>query len=151
MKLSAFVPLAVTATVAAAGLLLRAALSSANTPPPLLAPPSLPTLPQESGLTFDVRDAENGAPIPCKLTADGVEVIVSTDHNVVSDYAPIIQDLGVGRYITSLTGDELTTGSWGHFGAFPLPQQLERAGSGAILVHGRTAIDYFKDVRVNAP
>ena len=37
------------------------------------------------------------------------------------------------------TGDELTTGGWGHFGAFPLPHDLERAGQGAVLVHGRTA------------
>jgi hypothetical protein len=86
-----------------------------------------------------------------EFISDGVEVIVSTDHNVVSDYSPIIQELGVGRYLVSMCGDELTTGTWGHFGAFPLPQDLDRAGAGAILVHGRTAKDYFKDVRDHAP
>jgi hypothetical protein len=86
-----------------------------------------------------------------EFIADGVELIVSTDHNVVADYAPIIQELGVGQYLTSETGDELTTGGWGHFGAFPLPHDLEKAGHGAVLVHGRNAADFFHDVRVNAP
>src|SRR5262249_42868430 len=39
----------------------------------------------------------------------------------------------------------------GHFGAFPLPQTLERAGQGAVLVHGRNAKDFFADVRKSAP
>ncbi|HEX2570431.1 MAG TPA: CehA/McbA family metallohydrolase [Polyangia bacterium] len=86
-----------------------------------------------------------------QFLADGVEMIVATDHNVVSDYAPIIAELGVGRYLACATGDELTTATWGHFGAFPLPQVLESAGQGAVLVHGRTARDFFADVRKAAP
>jgi hypothetical protein len=86
-----------------------------------------------------------------EFVSDGVEMIVSTDHNVVADYAPLIEELGVGRYLTSAAGDELTTGGWGHFGAFPLPQSLEHAGQGAILVHGRSARDFFADVRTQAP
>src|SRR4051794_1329297 len=35
-----------------------------------------------------------------EFLADGVEVITSTDHNVVADYAPLIAQLGVGRHIT---------------------------------------------------
>jgi len=57
----------------------------------------------------------------------------------------------VGQYLTSLTGDELTTGGWGHFGAFPLPHDLEQAGHGAVLVHGRNAKDFFHDVRTVSP
>ena len=65
-----------------------------------------------------------------EFVADGVEMIVSTDHNVVSDYDPIIRELDAGRYIASAVGDELTTGGWGHFGAFPLPRDLERRRPG---------------------
>ncbi len=86
-----------------------------------------------------------------EFVADGVEMIVSTDHNVVTDYAPIIQELGLARYLASAPGDELTTNGWGHFGAFPLTRDLERAGQGAVLVHGRTASDFFADVRRVAP
>jgi hypothetical protein len=86
-----------------------------------------------------------------EFVADDVQLIVSTDHNVVSDYDPYIRELGAGRFITSAIGDELTTGGWGHFGAFPLPAELERAGQGAVLVHGRRPDDFFRDVRTNAP
>ena len=86
-----------------------------------------------------------------EFVADDVQMIVATDHNVVSDYEPYIRELNAGRYITSAIGDELTTGGWGHFGAFPLPRDLERAGQGAVLVHGRHPDDFFKDVRTNAP
>ncbi|HEY7373709.1 MAG TPA: CehA/McbA family metallohydrolase [Polyangia bacterium] len=86
-----------------------------------------------------------------EFVADDVQLIVSTDHNVISDYDPYIRELGAGRFITSAIGDELTTNGWGHFGAFPLPTELERAGQGAVLVHGRRPDDFFRDVRGNAP
>ena len=86
-----------------------------------------------------------------EFVADDVQMIVSTDHNVVSDYDPFIRELNAGRFITSARGDELTTNGWGHFGAFPLPHELERAGQGATLVHGRRPDDFFKDVRTSAP
>jgi hypothetical protein len=86
-----------------------------------------------------------------EFVADDVQMIVSTDHNVISDYEPYIRELNAGRYITSAVGDEMTTGSWGHFGAFPLPHDMERAGQGAVLVHGRKPADFFNDVRTNAP
>jgi hypothetical protein len=86
-----------------------------------------------------------------EFVSDGVDMIVATDHNVVSDYQPSIKALELGRLIASATGDEMTTGRWGHFGAFPLPADLERPGQGAVLVRGRTAADFFHDVRVTAP
>jgi hypothetical protein len=86
-----------------------------------------------------------------EFVSDDVQMIVSTDHNVISDYDPYIRELNAGRYITSAVGDELTTNGWGHFGAFPLPRELERPGQGAVLVHGRHPSDFFKDVRTNAP
>jgi hypothetical protein len=85
-----------------------------------------------------------------EFVADGVEVITSTDHNVVSNYAPLIDEIGVGQYITSMTGDELTTNGWGHFGAWPLPHDLERVGQGAVLVHGKGPKDFFGEVRGRA-
>jgi hypothetical protein len=86
-----------------------------------------------------------------EFVADGVELITSTDHNVVSNYAPLIDEIGVGRYITSIVGDELTTNGWGHFGAWPLTHDLERVGQGAVLVHGKGPKDFFGDVRAHAP
>ena len=86
-----------------------------------------------------------------EFVSDGVELITSTDHNVVSNYAPVIEEIGVGRYITSAVGDELTTNGWGHFGAWPLTHDLERVGQGAVLVHGRGPKEFFGEVRTRAP
>src|ERR1017187_5309948 len=86
-----------------------------------------------------------------EFVADGIDMIVSTDHNVVTDYAPTIRQLGLGTLITSARGDELTTNGWGHYGAFPLPQDVARAGQGAVLVHGHNAKEIFANVRAHAP
>ena len=86
-----------------------------------------------------------------EFVADGIDLIVATDHNAVTDYAPSIKSLGLGALITSARGDELTTNGWGHYGAFPLPQDLARAGQGALLVHGHNAKEIFANVRAHVP
>ena len=93
-------------------------------------------------------------PLPHRVIefiADGIDLLTSTDHNVVTDYGPTIKMLGVGNLISTIMGDEITTASWGHFGAFPLPQDLARAGQGAVLAHGRTPKAIFEEVRTLAP
>jgi hypothetical protein len=100
------------------------------------------------------RSPDSVVPMPHRIiefVSDGVDMIVSTDHNVVADYQPIIEALGLRRLITSAPGDELTTARWGHFGAFPLPRDLERPGQGAVLVHSRSPAEIFQDVRRHAP
>lgn len=86
-----------------------------------------------------------------EFVSDGVEIITATDHNVVSSYGPEIAELGVGDLITDISGDELTTNGWGHFGAFPLPQSREESGHGAIHLHGHAPEDWFAEVRDRAP
>ena len=86
-----------------------------------------------------------------EFVADGIDMIVSTDHNVVTDYAPTIKTLGLGALITSARGDEITTNGWGHHGAFPLTQDHSLAGQGAVLVHGHNAKQIFANVRTHAP
>ncbi len=56
------------------------------------------------------------------LAAAGVEVAVATDHNAVTDYGPAIRERGLGRFLTSIVGDEVTTRGvlMGHFNVFPL-------------------------------
>src|SRR4029077_12824480 len=46
---------------------------------------------------------------------------------------------------------EITTRSWGHFGAFPLPLEDGELGRGAIAVGKRTPLEIFADVRARAP
>jgi hypothetical protein len=86
-----------------------------------------------------------------QFVADGVDLIVSTDHNMIASYSPIIAELGVGDLLASATGDEITTKSWGHFGAFPLAIDETELGHGAIAVAKKTPADIFADVRKRAP
>ncbi len=54
---------------------------------------------------------------------EGVEYAVSTDHNFVVDYQPVLQQLGIEKHINSAIGLELTTIDRGHFNGFPLRRE----------------------------
>jgi hypothetical protein len=56
------------------------------------------------------------------LIAEGIEFAVPTDHNHVTDLAPSVRALGVKSVISTTAGVEVTTSNWGHFNAFPYPQ-----------------------------
>jgi hypothetical protein len=86
-----------------------------------------------------------------QFVADGVDLIIATDHNVIADYAPVIAELGVADLLASATGDEITTKQWGHFGAFPLPADEAELGRGAIETGKHTPVQIFADVRAKAP
>lgn len=86
-----------------------------------------------------------------EFLSDGIDMIVATDHNVVCDYAPYIQELGAESQLLSALGDEITTAGWGHYGLFPMPQQLNRAGHGAVHVAGRNADEIFAHARAEHP
>jgi hypothetical protein len=86
-----------------------------------------------------------------QFVADGVDHIVSTDHNVVSDYGPVVRELGLEDLLGTTTGDEITTAYEGHFGAFPLPRDPTAPKGGAIATKGRTPKEIFGAVRRRAP
>lgn len=50
--------------------------------------------------------------------AEGVEVAAITDHDNITSYEPAISSLGAWDRITSVTGDEVTHESKGHFNMF---------------------------------
>jgi hypothetical protein len=86
-----------------------------------------------------------------EFVADGVDMIVSTDHNVVSNYEPLVKELHAEKYLAASCGDEITTGNWGHFGAFPLQHDVEWEGHGAIPVRRKNPIEIFRTVRAVSP
>ena len=51
---------------------------------------------------------------------EGVDVVVSTDHDEIADYGPAVDELDAGDEITTLVGTEITTIDLGHFNGFPL-------------------------------
>jgi Carboxypeptidase regulatory-like domain len=54
------------------------------------------------------------------FAAEGVDVLVSTDHDFVTDYRPVINDLGLQNQMTSLVGCEVTPFDYGHHNTFPI-------------------------------
>lgn len=60
------------------------------------------------------RSFDSSVPLTDRTTAflaAGVDVMVSTDHDTITDYAPIIASLGAGSEIVSIIGNELTGGN----------------------------------------
>lgn len=66
----------------------------------------------DSGVTVEQRV------ISC--AAEGLEVAVATDHNYITDYAPVIAASGLDPWLLGIPGMELTTFEMGHFNGYPL-------------------------------
>ncbi|NVB80870.1 MAG: CehA/McbA family metallohydrolase [Kofleriaceae bacterium] len=66
----------------------------------------------DSGLPIDERVAS--------CAAEGLEVAVATDHNYITDYAPVIASSGLDPWLVGVPGMELTTFEEGHFIGWPL-------------------------------
>ncbi len=75
------------------------------------------------------------------FAGEGVEVMVGTDHDFVLDYRPVIEELGLGAWITARVGTEVTTSvpnppvfpdAAGHVNAWPLPVDATARRDGSI-------------------
>ncbi len=62
---------------------------------------------------------------------EGLEHLVSTDHNFVTDYEPFINRENLKRFVSSTIGLELTTLEAGHFNTFPIKRDLNQITRGA--------------------
>jgi hypothetical protein len=92
-------------------------------------------------------------PIDDRLRAvagEGVEVPVSSDHDIVVDYAPIIIQLGLADWLGSMIGEEASSLVWGHLNAFPLTPDPTRTGAGAVHWLGKTPTEVFAALRAGS-
>jgi len=107
-----------------------------------------------SGRSFDAS-----APLQARVNAfasEGVEVMVSTDHDMISDYMPAINSLKMTPFITSIMGDEVTTSvsrppymanMWGHFNSWPLVYDQTARRNGSVEDEGVSANEVFDRLR----
>jgi hypothetical protein len=83
--------------------------------------------------------------------AEGVEVAVASEHNVIADLEPLVKELGLEREMVSIPGDELTSDAsrhpWGHANAWPLVPDPTKPRGNAPVVRDRTAHDVFEELR----
>lgn len=78
--------------------------------------------------------------------ADGLEIPVSSEHEWIIDFQPIIQRLGLTKWAFGFPSEELTTFSWGHFGVIPLFPRSEAINNGAVGWVDETPPGFFKKV-----
>ncbi len=63
--------------------------------------------------------------------AEGLEYLVATDHNFVTDYRPSIEQAGLSEWVSSMVGLELTTLEAGHFNGFPVKRDVGQITRGS--------------------
>jgi len=79
--------------------------------------------------------------------ADGLDIPVSSEHEWVIDFQPIIEQLGMEKWAFGMAAEELTTFSWGHFGVVPLVPKPDKLNAGAVEWIGKQPGEFFADVR----
>lgn len=86
-----------------------------------------------------------------EFAAEGVELIVATDHNQVTDYGNAIAALHLEDSLASMIGDEVSTDAWGHFGAYPLDATHVGTDYGAQWKSGADGATVIAGVRRDHP
>ncbi len=83
--------------------------------------------------------------------AEGLEIAVASEHNVVADLQPLVRELGLASFLVEIAGDELTTDAvkrpWGHANVYPLEVKPNAPNGGAFVIRERTPRDLFAEAR----
>ena len=78
---------------------------------------------------------------------EGLEHLVATDHNFVTDYQPAIEREGLTDWLSSMVGLELTTLESGHFNTFPIKRDVSAITRGAFQWSTRPPQSLFDEAR----
>ena len=93
---------------------------------------------------------DSGLPIPQRVAscaAEGLDVATATDHNFITDYAPVIGATGLANWLLGIPGMELTTFEMGHFIGFPLTVDPGSTRGGEFQWFHQTPGDLFATLR----
>lgn len=96
------------------------------------------------------QSADSNDPIPWKVRsaiADGLEIPVSSEHDWVVDFQPVIEELGGADWAFGMPSSEMTSFEWGHMGVVPLVPRPDALNNGAINWPGRTPPDVFDEIQ----
>ena len=124
-------------------------------------PPRVLDTPGEVAADFHVHAARSlDSALPNELrvasyVADGGEVLVSTDHDTITDYGPVIAAMGLDGQLASVVGIEVTSEvrtptapyTIGHANAFPMVADPLANRDGAPPNEGRRWRDVLADLR----
>lgn len=83
--------------------------------------------------------------------AEGLDYVVATDHDFVTDYTPWLVAAGLQGQLTVASGVEVSTLNLGHFNTWPLKADPTLSGNGAIAWFGKKAEDLLAAMHGNDP
>ena len=78
--------------------------------------------------THSENSADSDISIPGRVTtaaAEGLEVVVSTDHEFVTDLSSGVTETGLGRWVATVIGEEVTATVPEHTNMYPVPLRPE--------------------------
>lgn len=93
----------------------------------------------DSAVTLEDRVASN--------LAEGVEILVSTDHNALTDYAPVVARMAAPAPLFTMVGVEATSETHGHFNGYPVVPTVDAPRHGAPLVERLDSVAIMRALR----
>lgn len=96
-----------------------------------------------------MHSADSSDPVVHKVKgaiADGLDLPISSEHEWVIDFQPVIKDLGLDDWAFGMASSELTTFTWGHFGVVPLTPRADATNNGAVEWIGNSPTQVFQKV-----
>ncbi len=94
---------------------------------------------------------DNVIPVPTRIAtvaAEGLEVVASTDHEFISDWSFAIDLTGLGAFVATLPGQEVTATLPEHLGMYPVVPDVETTLRGGIVQwYGRSLGEVFGLIR----
>ncbi|MFH1438411.1 MAG: CehA/McbA family metallohydrolase [Pseudomonadota bacterium] len=63
---------------------------------------------------------------------EGLDIIPSTDHDWITWYQYLVEDMGLEAIVKAFPGSEVTTYEYGHFNAYPLTQRPDERNEGSV-------------------
>jgi hypothetical protein len=93
---------------------------------------------------------DSGVKLPDRvrtMVCEGVEFFSSTDHDFVTDFAPVVEDMGLEEWVQTAVGNEVTTIEIGHFLGFPLDDNQLADAHGAMDWTGKTPYEIVSALR----
>ncbi len=81
------------------------------------------------------------------MVCEGVEFFTSSDHDFLTDYGPVVEDLGLEEWVRTAVGLETTTLEIGHYIGFPLADDTLAASGGAFDWTGMPPAEVLGELR----
>ena len=78
--------------------------------------------------------------------ADGLEIPISSEHEYIIDFQPIVRRLGLTRWAFGMPSEEFTTFAWGHFGVIPISPRPDEPNRGAVQWYGKKPPEVFHTI-----